>query len=64
MGIHFHRSDPGPGHFSYAWFRDYGLHRPHDTIFIRSTIQQCTDDHIARGAVERIKNKDSHLQYL
>jgi hypothetical protein len=39
-------------------------HRPHNKTPVCPRVKECPCDHVARSAVERIKNQDSHLQYL
>jgi hypothetical protein len=64
VGIHFRGPDPGPGHGFNRWFRDNGPHRGSDTFLIGPAVEQGSCDHVTASAVERVKNKDSHLQYL
>jgi hypothetical protein len=64
MGIHFYCPDTGPGNLGDPWLCNYGLHCLHDKLTVCPTIQQGSRDHVTCRAVERIKNKDMHLQYL
>jgi hypothetical protein len=64
VGIDLKRPYAGPGHFRDSRFGDNRFHRTDYECPVGTAVQQGSRDHIARSAMKRIKNQDTHLQYL
>jgi hypothetical protein len=64
MRLNFYCTNPAPRNAADRRFSNDGSHRRFDQLRIGSAIEKSANNHVSRCAVERVKDEDSHLQYL
>jgi hypothetical protein len=64
MRLDFYCTNPAPRNAADRRFGNNGSHRRFDLFCIGSAIKKSANNHVSSCAVERVKDEDSHLQYL